>query len=131
MTDSTYRARTKVMIVDPEWQFGLKLADCLASSGYHAVLSRSLDNMLNDLEEMQPTAIVLNDDPRQTGRTSLEAVRAYCPDAPVISLRRSAFVTSEPALCPGGARAERTCVTPHRIEELLRTKLGIPCARVF
>jgi len=131
MTPPPYRARTKVIIVDPEWHLGLKLADCLATSGYHAVLGRTLDSMLNELEEIQPTAIVLSADPPHSGRTSLEAVRTYCPDAPVFTLERSESDHAAPALCTGGSRAERTYLTPHCIEDLLRTKLGIPCARLI
>ncbi|HET9962150.1 MAG TPA: hypothetical protein VFQ34_07440 [Nitrospiraceae bacterium] len=118
------------MIVDPEWHVGLMLADCLASSGYHAVLGRNLESMLHDLREMQPTAIVLNAHPRQSGQSSLEAVKACCPNAPVISLGQPDHAVGEPTLCTGGSRAERTYVTPHHIEELLQTKFGIPCARL-
>ena len=55
--------RQRVVIVDRDLDFGLKLADCLASSGYHAVLGRSLAAVLDDLGEMQPGAILLGSDP--------------------------------------------------------------------
>ena len=59
MITGTVASRERVVIVDRDLDFGLKLADCLASSGYHAVLGRSLDAMLEDIGEMQPGAILL------------------------------------------------------------------------
>ena len=64
MTSWTVAGRERVVIVDRDLDFGLKLADCLASSGYHAVLGRSLDAMLEDLDELKPDAILLSSDPR-------------------------------------------------------------------
>lgn len=129
--------RERVVIVDRDLDFGLKLADCLASSGYHAVLGRSLDAMLEDLSEMQPGAILLSADPcdeeqGSDGDATLQVVKSLCPQAPVITLtkpgqaafagRRSQKRTTEERSKP---------IASNRVEELLRTKLGIPCARVL
>ena len=87
--------RERVVIVDRDLDFGLKLADYLASSGYHAVLGRSLRAMMNDLTEMQPGAILLCSEStdHNLGAEEAEAVQAVkClyPEAPVITLTKSA-----------------------------------------
>jgi DNA-binding NtrC family response regulator len=126
-----------VVIVDRNLDFGLKLADCLASSGYHAVLGRSLDAILDDLREMQPDAILLSTDLGEQGigrneTETLRTVKALCPEAPVISMMKP---VQDACM---GLRSEQSagsnCSEPftiNRVEELLRTQLGIPCARIF
>lgn len=52
--------RVRIVIVDPELRLGLRLADCLATSGYQAVLARDLDSTLTQLGEIQPELILLN-----------------------------------------------------------------------
>lgn len=137
MNSSHRTARTRVMIVDPEWQFGLELADCLATSGYQAILVRSLESMIDDLGEMQPGAILLHADSydRQLaghGAETLQAVRALCPQAPVLTLTKPAQDTLRETQSGQGALAKRPSAIPsNRVEELLRTKLGIPCARLL
>jgi len=137
MITGNVTSRERVVIVDRDLDFGLKLADCLASSGYHAVLGRSLDAMIEDLSEMQPGAILLSDDPcdgelGSDGAATLQEVKSLCPEAPVITLTKP-----EQAVSAGMRMQKRTIegrskpVTPNRVEELLRTKLGIPCARVL
>ncbi len=130
-------SRERVVIVDRDLDFGLKLADCLASSGYHAVLGRSLDAMLDDLSELQPGAILLSSDPQdheidRNETETLRTVKALCPGAPVITMTKPGqdmFVGLGSKRCA----ADGGPVTPeiNREEELLRTELGIPCARVF
>ena len=66
MNSTKQTGRSRVMIVDPEWQFGLKLADCLATNGYHAVLVRDLQSMLTELGEIQPEAILLSSDSQRS-----------------------------------------------------------------
>jgi DNA-binding NtrC family response regulator len=133
MITGSIPTRERVVIVDRDWDFGLKLADCLASSGYHAVLGRSLDAMIEDLSEMQPGAILLSADPCEgdfcgDGSAALQVVRTLCPQAPVITLTKSGQETrsqkrnTDEHLHP---------LPPNGVEELLRTKLGIPCARVL
>jgi DNA-binding NtrC family response regulator len=137
MITGNVTSRERVVIVDRDLDFGLKLADCLASSGYHAVLGRSLDAMLEDLGEMQPGAIVLSSDPcdgewGSDGDATLQEVRTLCPEAPVITLTKPGQAAS------AGMRLQKRTLegrskpmAPNRVEELLRTKLGIPCARVL
>ena len=135
MSQTKQSGRSRVMIVDPEWQFGLKLADCLATNGYHAVLVRDLQSMLTELREIQPEAILLSSDSCEEEREAAEldtlrALNILCPQAPVWTV---AEPTRDPSVAlspPIAARASR--LTPpvhHRVEELLRATLGIPCVR--
>ena len=137
MITGSIACRERVVIVDRNLDFGLKLADCLASSGYHAVLGRSLDAILDDLSEMQPDAILLSPDLWDQGSAgneteTLRTVKALCPEAPVISVMKPTHDTFVDFRSKHGAGDE--CLEPskiNRVEELLRTQLGIPCARVF
>ena len=125
------------MIVDPEWQFGLELADCLATSGYQAILVRSLESTINDLGELQPGAILLragsyDEKPGGQGAETLETVKALCPQAPMLMLSKPEydnFLGKHPQQRTIGDHLPT--IPPTRVEELLRTKLGIPCARVL
>lgn len=74
MNSTKQTGRSRVMIVDPEWQFGLKLADCLATNGYHAVLVRDLQSMLTELGEIQPEAILLSSDSCDEKRGPLNSI---------------------------------------------------------
>ena len=137
MRSGTVASRERVVIVDRDLDFGLKLADCLASSGYHAVLGRSLDAMLEDLSEMRPGAILLSSDPRDheigaNGAETLRTVKALCPQAPVIALqkpRQDGFANFRSQGRHASDRPAQPKVT--RVEELLQGKLGISCARML
>ena len=129
------KARTRIMIVDPEWQFGLELADCLATSGYQAVLVRSLESMLHDLGELQPGAILLRADSRdsklggQESRT-LETVRSLCPQASMLMVAKPDSDTL-PAISARAIEQALPAASSTRVEELLQGKLRIPRARVL
>lgn len=125
--------RSRVMIVDPELQFGLKLADCLATNGYHAVLVRDLHSMLTELREIQPEAILLSSDScdEQQGTAAFDTLRALndlCPQASVLTVVEPVRDTVVALSPPQDARQGRpTPLAHHRVEELLRAQLGIPC----
>jgi DNA-binding NtrC family response regulator len=136
MTSGTGAGRERVVIVDRDLDFGLKLADCLASSGYHAVLGRSLDAMMDDLGEMQPGAILLSSDPsdqeKADGTETLEAVKALYPDVAVMTLTKPGQERFAARRLQGGNAMTRA--TPPqftRVAELLQGKLGIRCAPMF
>ena len=136
MIRGSIAGRERVVIVDRDFDFGLKLADCLASSGYHAVLGRSLDAILDDLSEMQPGAILLSSDPwnrenTDNQRETLRTVKALCPQAPVISLMKPKHDTLTGFDSTQDDAGDYSGPRGNRVEELLRTRLGIPCARVF
>ncbi|MEP7153632.1 MAG: hypothetical protein ABI856_18170 [Nitrospira sp.] len=128
-------ARTKVMIVDPEWQFGLELADCLATSGYQAILVRSLESTIDDLRELQPGAILLRADSYDDNlggqeADTLETVKALCPQAPMLMLTKPGQDTL-PAMPQRATEDHTAIIPPTRVVELLQTKLGIPRARLL
>lgn len=129
--------RSRVMIVDSELQFGLKLADCLATSGYHAVLVRDLESTLAQLGEIQPEAILLSQDcggshKDSPGIDALRTVNALCPQAPVLALTQPAhrvmsrLVRSIDSF-PAGSTSPPL---EHPVEEVLLATLGIPCIRL-
>lgn len=122
--------RTRVMIVDPEWKVGLKLADCLATSGYHAVLVRNLESMIDDIGEIQPAAILLSPDPRDQshGRQEVDTLRivnTLCPQTHVLTLAEPKQETQA-----GAVRKQLHSPAQNRVEELVRAKFGIPLARI-
>lgn len=129
--------RSRVMIVDAELQFGLKLADCLATSGYHAVLVRDLESTLAQLGEIQPEAILLSQDSGDSRRDTLgvdalRTVTALCPQAPVLALThpqpRTMSRISQPIdTLPAGSTNP---LLEHSVEEVLLATLGIPCVRL-
>lgn len=49
--------RTRVMIVEQDLDFGLKLADWLATHGYQPVFVRSVDAAIDELSGVRPQAI--------------------------------------------------------------------------
>ena len=49
--------RTRVMIVEQDLDFGLKLADWLATQGYQPVFVRSVDAAIDELNGIRPQAI--------------------------------------------------------------------------
>ena len=128
--------RSRVMIVDPELQFGLKLADCLATSGYAAVLVRDLESTLAQLREIQPDAILLSHDSDELPRSSsaegtLRAVNALCPQAPVLTLthtQRSVRTYIARSISP--PPSDSIAHPGNRVEDILRSMLGVPCVRV-
>ena len=135
MTSTKQTGLSRVMIVDPEWQFGLKLADCLATNGYHVVLVRDLQSMLTELGEIQPETILLSADPCDEERgtaefDTLRALNVLCPQAPVLTVAEPLRDASGALSPPIDARASRPTPPAHnRVEELLRATLSIPCVR--
>lgn len=137
---STYTkpaGRVRVMIVDPELQLGLRLADYLATSGYQAVLVRDLESTLAQLGEIQPAIILLNQDssdghPPSAGIDSLRIISRFCPQAPVLTLNRSrnAHRTASLQSSDLPSSPPPPALQQHCVEDVLRAQLGIPCMRV-
>jgi hypothetical protein len=119
------------MIVDPGWHVGLRLADCLATGGYHAVLVRDLESTLPELVEIQPAAILLGPELRTGASRSLRTIRAVCPHTSVFN-----FVEppgAAPIIPRQSADAPEKLSHPYGsqpVEDWLQVRLGIPCARV-
>ncbi|MBS0170192.1 MAG: hypothetical protein JSR62_07520 [Nitrospira sp.] len=130
--------RVRIMIVDPELSLGLRLADCLATSGYQAVLVRDLESTVAQLNEIQPEMILLSQDASDTqqpvaGVDTLQVINRLCPQAPVLALNRTT-----PGTMPGATQrsAPLTPIPPlptlqnNVVEDVLRAQLGIPCMRL-
>ena len=49
--------RTRVMIAEQDLDFGMKLADWLATHGYHPVVVRTIDAAIDELSGFRPQAI--------------------------------------------------------------------------
>ena len=129
--------RSRVMIVDAEMQFGLKLADCLATRGYHAVLVRDLESTLAQLGEIQPEAILFSHDSGSSqqdtpGIDTLRTLNTLCPKAPVLALTEPVTqalsgVSHSTDTLPNRSRSSHL---EHPVEEVLLATLGIPCVRL-
>lgn len=129
--------RSRVMIVDSAMQFGLKLADCLATRGYHAVLVRDLESTLPQLGEIQPAAILFSHDSGGShcdtpGMDALRAVNALCPQAPVLALSEPVHPVLSGESRSGDTLSAKSASPPleHPVEAVLLTTLGIPCVRI-
>jgi DNA-binding NtrC family response regulator len=83
--------RTRVMIVEQNWDFGMKLADWLAAHGYQPVLVRDVDAAIAELSDIRPQAVFvgLQDSTRQAQMNVGEVVlmiQTICPLVPVITM---------------------------------------------
>ncbi|MGC3976392.1 MAG: hypothetical protein QM771_18700 [Nitrospira sp.] len=129
--------RSRVMIVDSAMQFGLKLADCLATRGYHAVLVRDLESTLEELGEIRPEAILFSHDSGGSHRPSpgldaLRALNALCPQAPVLALTEPVHPSLSGVSQSIDTLSAESASPPleHPVEKVLLTTLGIPCVRL-
>lgn len=59
MADQRLQKRPCVMIVDHDMEFGIKLADWLATNGYQVVFVRSMETAIDECPDLQPQAIFI------------------------------------------------------------------------
>lgn len=83
--------RTRVMIVEQELDFGLKLADWLATHGYQPVFVRTVDAAINELSGVHPRAIFVGlgcSEPaaRIDIAEVLLMIQTICPRVPAITI---------------------------------------------
>ena len=83
--------RTRVMIVEQDLDFGLKLADWLASHGYQPVFVRTVDAAINELSGVHPRAIFVGlgcSEPaaRIDIAEVLLMIQTICPRVPAITI---------------------------------------------
>lgn len=83
--------RPGVMIVEPDVNSGIKLADWLAGHGYQAVLVRSIEAAIEELCDMRPRLVFVGNghsDPAAQIEISeiLRLIRTVCPGAPMLSI---------------------------------------------
>jgi len=79
------------MIVEEDWEFGIKLADGLAARGYHPVLFRFVEAAIAELDSIRPRAVLVglrSSEPAAQSDTSeaLILIRAICSRVPVITV---------------------------------------------
>ena len=83
--------RTRVMIVEQDLTYGLKLADWLATHGYQPVFVRTVDAAIGELTGVRPHAIFVglgcsNSAVRINLAEALLMIQTVCPSVPVISI---------------------------------------------
>jgi DNA-binding NtrC family response regulator len=83
--------RTRVMIVEQDLDFGLKLADWLASHGYQPVFVRTVEAALGELNDIRPQAIFIGlqspeCEPQMDAFEVLLLIQTICPLVPVITI---------------------------------------------
>jgi DNA-binding NtrC family response regulator len=83
--------RTRVMIVEQDWAFGIKLADWLATHGYQPVLFRTIEAAISELSDVRPQAIFIglgcSAPAAQVDMAEvLLLIQTVCPRVPVITI---------------------------------------------
>jgi DNA-binding NtrC family response regulator len=83
--------RTCVMIVEQDWDFGMKLADWLAAHGYQPVLVRSIDAAIDELSDIHPQAVFVGlqaskPNAQMNANEVLLMIQTICPLVPVITI---------------------------------------------
>ncbi|MCI0427309.1 MAG: response regulator [Nitrospiraceae bacterium] len=102
--------RTRVMIVEQDWDFGMKLADWLAAHGYQPVLVRDVDAAIAELSDIRPQAVFvgLQDSTRQAQMNVGEVVlmiQTICPLVPVITMADEASQVQTQVVFRQGGRS--------------------------
>ncbi|MGH7220066.1 MAG: hypothetical protein ACREI1_07035 [Nitrospiraceae bacterium] len=83
--------RTCVMIVEQDWDFGMKLADWLAAHGYQPVLVRSVDAAIDELSAIRPHAVFVGlraskPQAQLNANEVLLMIQTICPLVPMITI---------------------------------------------
>jgi DNA-binding NtrC family response regulator len=118
------------MIVEQDWGFGIKLADWLATRGYHPVLLRTVDAALGELNNIRPQAIFIGlrspePGPQINAFEVLLLIQTVCPLVPVITMGDEADEDFAELVFPRGVR--RFLVKPvefSQIGEVLHSELS-------
>ena len=95
------------MIVDHDMDFGIKLADWLATNGYQAVLVRSSEAAINECPNLQPQAIFIalgyaGSMAARNLRKLFHTIATACPGVPTITMEERASEVLG-AITSGGA----------------------------
>jgi DNA-binding NtrC family response regulator len=83
--------RTRVMIVEQDLDFGMKLADWLATHGYQPVFVRTVDAAIDELSGVRPRAIFVGlGSSAPAARIDIAEVllmiQTVCPPVPMITI---------------------------------------------
>lgn len=126
--------RTRVMIVEQDLEFGLKLADWLATHGYHPVFISTANAAIDGLAGFRPQAVFVGLDCSASAvkvdmAEVLLLIQTICPSVPVIMMtdQRSEDLTQ--VVFRQGAR--RLLVKPVEfsyISEVLQSELSAKVA---
>jgi DNA-binding NtrC family response regulator len=122
--------RTCVMIVEQDWDFGMKLADWLAAHGYQPVLVRSVDAAIDELSDIRPQAVFVGlqaskPQAQMNADEALLMIRTICPLVPVITMADEASqVQTQIVLRQGGRSFLVKPVEFSQIGEVLQSALS-------
>lgn len=122
--------RTRVMIVEQDWDFGVKLADRLAAHGYQPVLVRSVDAAIDELREIRPQAVFVglqssHPQRRMNSGEVLLMIQTICPLVPVITMADEASQTQTQIVFRQGSRSFlMKPVEFSQIDEVLQSALS-------
>jgi DNA-binding response OmpR family regulator len=122
--------RTRVMIVEQDLDFGMKLADWLATHGYQPVFVRTVDAAIDELNGFRPRAIFVGlgcSEPaaRIDIAEVLLMIQTVCPRVPVITIADETSEDLTQVVFRQGAR--RFVVKPvefSQIGEVLQSELS-------
>jgi DNA-binding NtrC family response regulator len=122
--------RTRVMVVEQDLDFGLKLADWLATHGYHTVFVRTIDAAIDGLSGFQPQVVFIglgwSAPAAQTDMVEiLLLIQTISPCTPVIMMADQASEDLTQVLLRQGVR--RFLIKPvklSQVSELLQSELS-------
>ena len=103
------KKRPCVMIVDRDMDFGIKLADWLATHGYQAVLVRSAEAAIDECPNLQPQAIFIglgHAEPTASLnlRRLFRAIETACPRVPMVTMGHRVIGNLIQVVTGGGIR---------------------------
>ncbi len=122
--------RTCVMIVEQDWDFGMKLADWLEAHGYQPVLVRSVDAAIDELSAIRPQAVFVGlraskPQAQMNADEVLLMIQTICPLVPVNTMADEASQAQTQIVSRQGGRS--FLVKPvefSQIGEVLRSALS-------
>ncbi len=122
--------RTRVMIVEQDLDFGMKLADWLATHGYQPVLVRTINAAINELSGVHPRAIFVGlGCSEQAARIDMAEVlltiQTVCPRVPAITISgQTNEDLTQVVFCQGARRFVVKPVEFLQIAEVLLSELS-------
>ena len=126
--------RTRVMIVEQDLSFGMKLADWLASHGYQPVFVRTVDAAIGALSGVRPQAIFVGIGCSEPAAQidiaeALLMIRTVCPCIPVITIAdQISEDLTQVVVRQGGRRFLVKQVEFSQIGEVLQSELSVAMA---
>jgi DNA-binding NtrC family response regulator len=134
MTSRQNGERTRVMIMDQDLKFGLKLADWLATHGYHPAFVSTVTAAIDGLADFRPKAVFvgLGCSARAARVDMVEIlllIQTICPSVPVIMMADQSSEDLAQVVFRQGVR--RLLVKPvelSQIAEVLQSELTAAAA---